>query len=237
METDIPAHILYSFYGLVAWGLSALFVAFRAIAGEDLKKGLLLRVGVIFWMGVPAVLAIQGRFLNFSAMPPTLMRVLLPMMLGIVLFCFSPLGLRVAKKVPETLLVGSQAFRFPLELVLYGLGARAILPVEMTFAGYNFDILTGICALPLWFLLHGKRAPRWALWAWNCVGLSLLVTIVVIAVLSFPAPFGYFHPENILVAFYPWVWLPTFLVQLALMSHLLLFRKLMLAPTPKGPNI
>jgi hypothetical protein len=107
----------------------------------------------------------------------------------------------------------------------------------MTFQGYNFDILTGALALPLWILLHMRRAPRWALWAWNVTGLGLLLIIVGVAVAAFPVPFGLFEPPNLLVAFYPWVWLPTFLVQIALLSHLLMFRKLMIPLPPPGPNI
>jgi hypothetical protein len=61
--------------------------------------------------------------------------------------------------------------------------------------------------------------------------------IVGLAIVSTPSPFGYFEPQNLIVAFYPWVWLPTFLVQIALLSHLLLFRKLMIPPPPRGPNI
>lgn len=236
MQPVIPAFLTYSFYGLVAWGLSALFVAFRALSGESLKKGLLLRVFIIAWMGIPAVLAIRGTFLDFSSTPPQLMRVILPMFLLILAFSFSPFGKRASEKLPATLLVGTQVFRLPLELVLYALGARAILPVEMTFSGYNFDLLTGLLALPLWLMLHRKTASRTLLLLWNCLGLALLLTIVSVAVLAFPAPFGWFQPPNLLVAFYPWVWLPTFLVPIALVSHLLLFRKLM-AQTPPEKNI
>jgi len=237
MSQEIPATLTYSFYGLVAWGLSALFVAFRALVGEDLKRGIYLRLGVIAWMGVPAVLSINGAFLDLTVVPPLLMRTVLLMGLLIVVFSFSPWGRRAAQKIPDTLLVGSQIFRLPLELVLYGLGARAILPQEMTFQGYNFDIVTGVLALPLWLLLHTRRAPRWALWVWNVTGIALLLIIVGLAVAAFPVPFGLFEPPNLLVAFYPWVWLPAFLVQIALLSHLLMFRKLMIPPPPPGPNI
>jgi hypothetical protein len=75
------------------------------------------------------------------------------------------------------------------------------------------------------------------LWAFNILGTILLFTVVTIAILSFPEPFGLFTPANLLVAFYPWVWLPTFLVQLALLAHVLLYRKLLLPPPPPRPNV
>ena len=70
--------------------------------------------------------------------------------------------------------------------------------------------------------------PKAALWFWNLVGLALLINIVTIAVLSAPLPIRMFHnePANTLVAFFPYIWLPTFLVQAALGGHLLVFRYL-----------
>jgi hypothetical protein len=64
--------------------------------------------------------------------------------------------------------------------------------------------------------------------AWNLLGLALLLNILTIAVLATPVPFRQFTdgPPNLLPSTFPYVWLPSFLVQLALASHLLVFRKL-----------
>jgi hypothetical protein len=68
---------------------------------------------------------------------------------------------------------------------------------------------------------------------WNVLGLALLANIVAIAVLSTPTlhrfPEG---PPNVLPSTFPWVWLPSFLVQVALGSHLLVFRRLRRARGP-----
>lgn len=62
----------------------------------------------------------------------------------------------------------------------------------------------------------------------NLLGLGLLANIVAIAVLSTPVPFRAFmnEPANRLPSMFPYVWLPTFLVQAALFGHLLVFRAL-----------
>ena len=67
---------------------------------------------------------------------------------------------------------------------------------------------------------------RIGLWGWNIFGLVLLANIVTIAILSMPTEFRIFmnEPANIFVAHIPYVWLPTVLVQTALLGHLLLFR-------------
>lgn len=237
MPETLPLSLTYSFYALIAWGLSSLFIAFRILAGDNVKLGIALRLGVLAWLGVPAVLALRGLFFQMGVTPPYLMRVVFLMALMICLFSFSAWGKWAAERLPLSFLVGLQGFRFPLEILLYSLAGRALLPVEMTFAGYNFDIVTGVLALVLWLLLHLRLAPAWALWAFNLLGMIFLVTVVTVAVLSFPEPFGLFTPNTLLMAFYPWIWLPTFLVQLALLAHLLLFRKLLLPPPPAQSNI
>jgi hypothetical protein len=56
----------------------------------------------------------------------------------------------------------------------------------------------------------------------------LLANIVLVAILSTPNPFRVFTegPPNLLPSTFPYVWLPSFLVQLALLGHLMLFRRL-----------
>lgn len=234
---EMPQTLVYIFYGLIAWALSAVFAGFRILANEKLIPGIAMRIGILIWLGVPAILAFQGVFLDFASTPPALMKVIGVMVLVIFVFTLSPWGKRAAEKLPETLLVGTQVFRVPLEIVLFSLAGKQLLPEAMTFSGYNFDIITGALALPLWWKLRQLSAPRWALWAWNTIGLVLLLTVISIAVMSFPQPFGFFTPHNVIVSFYPWIWLPTFLVPLALTSHLLLFRKLMLPVPSPGPNV
>jgi hypothetical protein len=237
VPAELPAHLTYSFYAIAAWGLSATFAAFRILAGENVKRAMALRVAIVVWLAVPAVLAVRGVFLNFTSVPPNLLRLVLPMLLIVVALCASPWGRYAAEKLPTSLLVGTQAFRFPLELVLYGLAAHGLLSSEMTLLGYNFDIVTGILALPLWWSVRRLTAPRWALLAWNALGFVLLVVVLTIAILSFPVPFGWFDPPNLIVAFYPWVWLPTFLVPIALCSHILLMRKLLMPESPPAANV
>jgi len=237
VDLALPNSLTFTFYALVAWALSAVFAAFRILAGEHVQKALWMRGLMVLWLGLPAYLAIRGVFWDFASDPPKLMRVVLPMGVLVTAFCLSPWGKDAARKLPESLLVGTQGFRLPLEIVLYYLATHQVISKEMTLAGYNYDIITGILAFPLWWNIRQLKAPRWALWAWNVLGMTLLVIVVTLAVLGFPRPFGLFHPPNVVVVAYPWVWLPTFLVPIALCSHLLMFRKLLLPASKERPNI
>jgi hypothetical protein len=140
----------------------------------------------------------------------------------------SSVGGRVIARVGLPALVGFQAFRIAVEWLLHRLHQEGVVPVQMTYAGRNFDIVTGLTSglLGLW-LLRG-HPPRRLVLAWNLLGLALLATIVTIAVLSTPVPFRRFleDPPNLLPSLFPYVWLPTFLVQIALAGHVLVFRRL-----------
>ena len=75
-----------------------------------------------------------------------------------------------------------QSFRIAVELLLLLAFLRNELPLQMTFEGRNFDILSGILAIPVGYLLaKGKTyAPKLAI-AFNIISLLLLVNILVLA--------------------------------------------------------
>ena len=182
---------------------------------------------VALWL-VPSGLAAARGALAFTGRPPTFFVLLGLTTLATTLLAFSPVGTRLITRVGIAGLVGFQAFRLPLELLLHRLHGEGVVPVQMTFAGSNFDIVTGILALVLGAWTLAARPPRVAILGFNLIGLALLVTIVTIAILSMPTPLRRFHdgPANAFVAQWPFVWLPAFLVQAAWFGHLLVFRRL-----------
>ena len=132
----------------------------------------------------------------------------------------------MADRLPLAALIGFQAFRLPLELVLHKAAAEGVMPVQMSFSGYNFDILSGLLAIPVAWLAWKGRAPEALVVIWNLMGSALLLVIVTIAAVSTPtvAAFG---PDrlNTWIADPPYIWLPGLLVPAALLGHLLLWRR------------
>jgi len=63
---------------------------------------------------------------------------------------------------------------------------------------------------------------------WNVMALALLLNIVINALLSAPFPFQQFafDQPNIAILYFPFVWLPSFIVVTVLFSHLVSLRKL-----------
>ena len=100
----------------------------------------------------------------------------------------------------------------------------------MTFAGRNFDILSGITAPIVYFVCfkNSQLKNRRLLLVWNFICLGLLLNIVINALLSAPFPFQQFafDQRNIAILYFPFTWLPCFIVMIVLYSHLAAIRQL-----------
>lgn len=182
---------------------------------------------VVGWLLIPAVLAASGTLDRYSPLPAPALLMVLAVSIATVAVVFSPVGTALSR-ISLVWLVGFQAFRIPVEWWLHRLYLEGVVPVQMTYAGRNFDVVTGVTALALGGWLAIGHPPRIAVLLWNILGFLLLFNIVTIAVLSTPVPFRYFldGPANRLPSTFPHVWLPTFLVQAALAGHLLVLRAL-----------
>jgi hypothetical protein len=77
-----------------------------------------------------------------------------------------------------------------------------------------------------------KSIGRTGLLIWNFLCIGLLFTIVTLAVLSAPFPFQQlaFDQPNMAVFYYPFVWLPAYIVPVVLLAHLAVIRQLLKVP-------
>ncbi len=110
---------------------------------------------------------------------------------------------------------------------MHAMYERGVMPVQMSYEGVNYDILTGLTALIVAAIVKFGGKGRVLAAVWNIFGLALLVNIVTVAILSTPR-FAYYGPDrlNEWVADPPYVWLPAMMVLAALAGHLLVFRAL-----------
>lgn len=183
-----------------------------------------------------------GIFKNFELFPINAVPVIIIPLLTILIFSFSKTVKEVLLHIPQEKIIKLHVFRFYVEVLLWALFASALLPVQMTFEGKNFDIVTGVTAVLLTtrissFLLLDKL-PKLVLILWNIMGLVLLINIVVISLLSMPTSFRYFmnEPANTIVTEFPISLLPAFLVPLAYMLHILSLRKALLKNDVKNDS-
>ena len=185
----------------------------------------------IVWLAIQGVLSYKGFYKNASGMPPRLALAVVPALILIILLLVTKDGRKFTDRLSLKTLHLLHIVRIPVELCLYWLSLRKFLPELMTFAGNNLDIITGITAPILYVTCFKRRQVRSKnlLFAWNIIGLVMLGNAVVNGILSAPTAFQTqaFDQPNIAVLYFPFVWLPCFIVMVVLFSHLVVIKRLM----------
>ncbi len=186
-------------------------------------------VVLALWLGIPFVLAKQNLLSDFSTMPaPFLKLMFVSTFVTVILSAVSPWGKRLAKGLPYQVLFGFQTFRVFVEALLVILHKAGVAPIQMTFEGRNFDIVTGVLALAVLIFFHEQQISKTTYAILNLLGLGLVLNVVIVGMLSLPTTFQVFHGDNTWVTHAPFIWLPAFLVQVAISGHILSFRKLLM---------
>jgi len=193
------------------------------------KRKMRVAMIALVWLFATGLISYFSVFENTTSFPPRFVLLMLPCIMFVLILTIANPG-QVVNQFDLRKLTMIHMVRLPVEIVLYGLAAYKTIPELMTFAGRNFDIFSGITA-PVIYLVafRNGKINRNLLLTWNFICLALLVNIVVIAVLS--APFSFqrfaFDQPNIAVLYFPFIWLPAFIVPVVLFSHLVTIRKLL----------
>ncbi len=230
---NIPHYISGTFIAVVIACIGFIFYAVNlvAVGRKNFTPTIVLSILCIWCISI-SILAVNGIFQDFS-MPPRIFLFTATSLLVIIILLFLKKSRSFLNKLPITSLTYIHIVRVPVELVLLWLGVIEAIPMEMTFEGANFDILSGITApfIAVFMLSHNKRHRLGAI-IWNLVALGLLINIVTRAILATP----YFYeplpggtPANIAVFSFPFVLLPTFVVPIVLFCHLVSLNQLLFA--------
>lgn len=226
---EVPIYLKFLFYGLVLICFAFIMSFFKKgviESGIDREKGAKLQGKVmlflIVWLMVLAILAILGFFQNLESLPPRPFFAVFCSLLALILLAKNKIYQQIAFGVPPQWILYFQTFRIPLEIWLWSLFINDIIPVQMTFEGYNFDIIPAIIGPLVAYLVFTKKAaPIWLAKAWNYFGILTVIVIVFIATVSMQSPLRLFdnEPSNTIITFFPYIWLPGFLVPMALLMH------------------
>ena len=187
-------------------------------------------VVLVIWLAVTGILSFKEVFQDTSTIPPRLMIVIAPAILFIILLLITKSGRRFTDSIDLKKLTLVHIVRVPVEITLFMLSTHKLIPELMTFAGRNFDILSGITAPIVYFVCfkNSQLKNRKLLLIWNFICLGLLLNIVINALLSAPFPFQQFafDQPNVAILYFPFTWLPCFIVMIVLYSHLAAIRQL-----------
>jgi hypothetical protein len=178
------------------------------------------------WLAVTAGLAMGG-VLDAYARPPRWPLLPLIAFAAIVLLTRSAAASRLLSAVPPAWPIAAQTFRVGVELALFALYAAGRAPVQITFEGRNFDVLVGLSAPWIGWLVATKRIGSRGAVAWNVLGLAVLANTVGTLASSAPGPLHLDWPGAPFTAIATWpiVWLPGFLMPTAVFLHVVSLRQ------------
>lgn len=229
----LPAYVSLTFGGVTVATLFLFISTIRNSTVEQIrKKALPVFVGLIIWLVIQAGFALNDMYSSDTeSFPPKIMLMgIFPAVLAIVFLFLTRKGRRFADSLPLKSLTWLHVIRIPVEIVLFWLFIHKAVPGLMTFEGRNFDILSGITTpIIVYFGFKKVKPNRGLLLIWNLLCLGLLVNIVVNALLSAPSPIQQlaFEQPNIAILYFPFSWLPTFVVPIVLFGHLAAIRQLL----------
>ena len=186
---------------------------------------------LVAWLAGQAVLGLNGFYLAApTTLPPRLALALLPPVLVLAGLLLTPWGRSYLLGLRLEVLTLLHTLRLAVELSLWVLYRHHLVPQLMTFEGRNWDLLAGLSAPVVYYLVfRQRRLGCQTLLGWNVVCLGLVLNILVNALLSVPGPLQQvaFEQSNRAVLYFPFVWLPAGLVPLVLLSHAAAFCQLL----------
>ena len=187
-------------------------------------------LGLAAWTLFIGIWSISGMMGNFNLFPFNVMPVIVIPLITILIITFSKTFKEIVIHIPQQNLIRLQSFRIFVEVLLWALFITNVAPVQMTFEGRNFDVLSGLTAIVVAYLVARNSISKTVIIIWNIACLGLLINIVSVALLSMPTPFRLFmnEPVNTIVTLFPVSLLPGLLVPLAYALHFFSLRQLAL---------
>jgi hypothetical protein len=199
-------------------------------ASQDKRRTLIVAAAVLIgWFILSATLGVLDVYEAVADRVPTIQYgILLPILLGGVVMARSSAVGRVLDAVPLQWLTGVQLYRAlgGIFLVLYGAGQ---LPGLFAWPAGLGDVLVGVLA-PVVALAYargpGNNGDLVA--AWNIFGLLDLIVAVGCGFATSPSPvqLAAFDRPNELITAFPLVLIPTYLVPVSVLLHLVSLAKL-----------
>ncbi|MEJ0104803.1 MAG: hypothetical protein WDO19_20610 [Bacteroidota bacterium] len=182
------------------------------------------------WLMIQAIISLKGFYTDTNTIPPHIALLIAPPVLLILLLFVTKKGRIYIDGLDAGRLTYVHVVRVLVEFGLIVLFNHKLIPGLMTFEGRNFDIFSGITApLVARFGYERKQLPVKLLLAWNFICLALVLNVVVNGMLSAPSVFQQFafDQPNIAILYFPFAWLPSFIVPIVIFSHLVCIRQLL----------
>src|SRR6516225_4593464 len=230
IPTYLPYYVLIGAIGIICTILLGLRNALAQAAWP--KHDRTLAVGfsaviLISWFLLALVLGLAGVYKGGPDRIPTIQYgIFIPFLIGAWLIWRSPALGRIIDAVPQPWIVGVQLYR-ALGVIFLILYATDKMPGLFAWPAGVGDVIVGLLA-PVVALADARDARRNAgrVTTWNVLGILDLVVAITTGFITSPSPLFSYEPPNELIAIFPLVLIPVYLVPLSLLLHLASLAKL-----------
>lgn len=193
--------------------------------GAALRKVIPIMGVFMLYLLYNAVLGKTNFAGNFSLPPRLFIFVILPSFLLIFFIIKRLYKSKMLYLLSPQKLTVIQLYRVAIELLFIGSVHAGLLNREVTFEGYNFDLLFAISSLFIYVLVYQyKRVPEKIIVYWNYLGLAVIASILFLFTTSiyFPVFWGTTTPlmPAGFAGFY-FLLVPSLLMPLAVFIHIL----------------
>ncbi|OEK00723.1 hypothetical protein BFP97_04010 [Roseivirga sp. 4D4] len=216
--------VQFGFYALTVAMLSFVFYLLKYAANpQKLRTNAVILL--ITWVSYVVIMSFTGILDSLSMPPRAPIFIIIPAFI-IVFITTSRKGFRsVLHNTPKHVAVLIQSFRIIVETLIYGAFVEGFFPQRVTFEGLNYDILMGILALPVGFLIYKGLIKRQIILAYNILGLVVLSLTGYAFISSF-----YFSDfigvgGEIALVQVPFILLPGVLLPFAIFYHVVSIRQ------------
>ncbi len=229
----IPDYVM-PVLGLVtpAAALAAWFILHKSLLGAKTKISLpertrfsyFLLAGLLGWLAISFILGWLEVFRNFSPLV-LVFGFGIPYLANKFLNRSQMLQLAV-DSAPNHFLIAVQLYRL-LGVIFLTMLAAGLLPAVFAIPSGVGDIIVGITALPIAYLLFKKTSNSKKLAVlWNYVGILDLVIAMIMGPITAPTPVQLlsFNAPNELIISYPLVSVPAFAVPFSFILHIFSLR-------------
>ncbi len=211
------------------YGLSVIMILLAfLILGKAREKQRIFKwysLGIIAWM-IYALLITQTSILRTFSPPPRMpLLIILPIFALIFFFTSRRFFKENLSDIPKHFPVYIQSFRILVELLIFGAFLEGVFPQRATFEGLNFDILVGLSAPVIGYLIQKKRIQRKGILAWNFTALGILSLTAFSFISSYY--FSNFASEEVKLQLLelPYLLLPSILLPFAIFYHVISIRQ------------
>ena len=227
---DLPLYIPIIFIGTVLATLAFLIYAIRQSKLGQLGTNISL-LFLIAWLIFQSIVSLKGfYYTDTRSVPPRFGLLIGPPLLVILLLFVTRGGRAFMDSLPLVPITLLSIVRIPVEITLYWLCLHRYVPELMTYLGRNFDLISGNSAPFIAYAIYRGVISNRLILVWNILALALLLNIVFNAVLSAPLAFQQFafDQPNVGLLYFPFIWLPSFIVPVVLFTHLVSIRRMLI---------